>query len=89
LTGHDLDRVETLLRARSAEMTRTRAQTHPSLSDVPIAQAPPTTPEPVLEVSLEGTCCDCGDRIPSARLKALPGAVRCVPCQRAFELGGV
>lgn len=32
-----------------------------------------------------GTCVDCGRQIPSARLSAVPFAVRCVPCQEAEE----
>jgi DnaK suppressor protein len=28
-----------------------------------------------------GICQDCGDQIPEGRLRAVPGAVRCVPCQ--------
>lgn len=30
-------------------------------------------------------CIDCGEPIPAARLKAVPGALRCVECQRLFE----
>jgi RNA polymerase-binding transcription factor DksA len=32
-----------------------------------------------------GTCRDCGQGIPPARLEAVPEAVRCVECQRRFE----
>lgn len=88
MRGFELDRVETLLRERSAELTRTRAasQLHPSLLDPP-AERPSRTqePTPVVEVSLEGVCSDCGDRIAAGRLKALPDATRCVACQREFE----
>jgi RNA polymerase-binding transcription factor DksA len=91
LTGFELDRVETLLRERSAEMTRTRdaARLHPSLDDVVLDQADslPASSSPEVEVTLEGTCTNCGDRISAARLKAIPDAVRCVSCQRAFEAG--
>lgn len=38
-----------------------------------------------LENGHYGTCVDCGAAIPSARLKAVPFAVRCVPCQEAEE----
>jgi hypothetical protein len=87
LTGFELDRVETLLRERSAEMTRTRAtvQLHPSLDGSVLDQPVPTPAPPVVEVSEEDTCADCGDRISAARLKALPDATRCVSCQRALE----
>ena len=91
MTGFELERVETLLRERSAEMTRTRdaARLHPSLDDTTLPQPEPLPPDPaaVVEVTLEGTCVDCGDRISAARLKALPDAVRCVSCQRAVEAG--
>lgn len=30
-------------------------------------------------------CEDCGDPIPDARRRAAPWAVRCTPCQSAFE----
>jgi RNA polymerase-binding transcription factor DksA len=32
-----------------------------------------------------GTCIGCGAQIPSARLAAVPEAVRCLDCQRHFE----
>ncbi|MEI7445568.1 MAG: TraR/DksA family transcriptional regulator [Burkholderiales bacterium] len=32
-----------------------------------------------------GTCADCGDAIPAARLAAQPFAVRCVACQERRE----
>lgn len=32
-----------------------------------------------------GTCRDCGQPIPEARLQAVPEAVRCIDCQRHFE----
>jgi hypothetical protein len=87
LTGIELERVETLLRERSAEMTRTRASTqlHPSLDGVVFDRPVRPEPSPVLEVTLTGACVDCGDRISSARLKALPDATRCVSCQRQLE----
>ncbi len=87
MTGFELDRVETLLRERSAEMTRTRAtvQLHPSLDGSVLEQPVPITKPPIVEVSDEGACADCGDRISAARLKALPDATRCVSCQRALE----
>jgi RNA polymerase-binding transcription factor DksA len=85
LTGFELDRVETLLRERSAEMTRTRAPASARLThEEPSLDLPPD-PTPPLEVSTVGTCADCGDRISASRLKTLPDAVRCVSCQREFE----
>ena len=87
MTGFELERVETLLRERSAEMTRTRSavQLHPSLDDTPLPEPVAEEPPAVLEVSDEGVCADCGDRISAARLKAIPDATRCVSCQRALE----
>jgi Prokaryotic dksA/traR C4-type zinc finger len=87
LTGFELERVEILLRERSAEMTRTRPTPQPDLAldDAPLDQAVPDEPSPVLEVVVEGICRDCGDRISSARLKAIPHAVRCVDCRRELE----
>ncbi len=32
-----------------------------------------------------GQCEECEERIPQARLRAVPGALRCAPCQTAFE----
>jgi hypothetical protein len=87
LAGIELDRVESLLRERSAEMTRTRdaAKQHPSLDGSVFTAPDPVEPPAIVEVTHEGACVDCGDRISSARLKALPDAVRCVSCQRQLE----
>lgn len=39
-------------------------------------------------VSLDGTCCDCGDAIEPARLAALRGCtIRCAACARMWEDG--
>lgn len=35
-----------------------------------------------------GECEGCGERIPLARLNALPYATSCIECQRAAEMGG-
>jgi len=32
-----------------------------------------------------GECADCGDDIPVARLRAYPGAMRCIACQSVYE----
>lgn len=82
-----MDRVESLLRERSAEMTRTRgtAEQHPSLDGSALTASDPVEPPAIVEVTHDGACADCGDRISSARLKALPDAVRCVSCQRQLE----
>lgn len=32
-------------------------------------------------------CIDCGEVIPEKRRKAVPGCVRCIECQKAFEEG--
>ena len=93
MTGYEKERVETLLRERSAGMTRTPTvpPLHPDFpaSAVPLQLEPSPKPapdgEPVLEVALAGICVRCGDRISPARLKALPEAERCVTCQRELE----
>lgn len=38
-----------------------------------------------IEQGQYGRCRDCGDAIPSRRLKILPTATRCVACQTAWE----
>ena len=38
-----------------------------------------------LEAGTYGICVDCGGEIPEGRLRALPDAMRCVPCQTAFN----
>jgi len=38
-----------------------------------------------IDPPLSRPCCDCGEEIESARLKALPCAVRCVDCQGKKE----
>lgn len=85
MTGFERERVETLLRERSAEMTRTRTGAGRPYLDEELHERLPLYPAPVFEVALDETCIDCGDLILPARLKALPGAVRCVSCQREFE----
>ena len=39
-----------------------------------------------LDAGSYGMCIDCEQQIPDKRLKAMPWAVRCVPCQQAFEV---
>jgi RNA polymerase-binding protein DksA len=41
-----------------------------------------------IEAGGYGTCRTCGSTIPSARLKVIPFATRCVPCQAALESAG-
>ena len=38
-----------------------------------------------LEAGVYGECTECGEQIPAKRLKVMPWAVRCVPCQEQFE----
>jgi DnaK suppressor protein len=38
-----------------------------------------------LEAGIYGRCCDCQQDIPSERLRALPFAARCRPCEEARE----
>jgi RNA polymerase-binding transcription factor DksA len=91
VTENEIDRVEALLRERSAEMMRTRVAVRQRGAELE-EPLPPTSGErrsplhegPV-EARMRGTCLSCGHPIPPARLRALPHAVRCVDCQRAFE----
>lgn len=39
------------------------------------------------QASRDGLCRDCGDRIPQARIAAVPNAARCTACQSAAERG--
>ena len=32
-----------------------------------------------------GICTECGDKIPAARLRAKPEAIRCIQCQDVYE----
>jgi DnaK suppressor protein len=41
-----------------------------------------------LETGAYGFCVACGERIPSARLEAMPSAIRCRQCQEKLELIG-
>jgi phage/conjugal plasmid C-4 type zinc finger TraR family protein len=42
-------------------------------------------PRMMAETVTERDCCDCGDPIPVARMKAAPWTIRCVECQQEFE----
>lgn len=42
---------------------------------------------PAYEVARDPYCETCGDEIPGERLRAVPNAVRCVPCQGMLERG--
>jgi DnaK suppressor protein len=41
-----------------------------------------------IKANTYGECESCGERIPLARLNALPYATSCIECQRAAETGG-
>ena len=41
-----------------------------------------------LQAGRYGLCADCGGAIPVARLKAVPFAIHCIPCQERRERGG-
>ncbi|HWQ99548.1 MAG TPA: TraR/DksA family transcriptional regulator [Candidatus Methylomirabilis sp.] len=38
-----------------------------------------------IEEGTYGTCVDCGEQIPPARLRTVPGAIRCTGCQQERE----
>lgn len=46
---------------------------------------PPADPQTIDRYTGAVVCCDCLIPIPLDRLKAIPGAVRCVECQREAE----
>jgi phage/conjugal plasmid C-4 type zinc finger TraR family protein len=37
------------------------------------------------EADGDGICIDCGEPIPEARQRALPGCRRCIECQQRYE----
>ena len=75
MTKANLDRVEARLVSRSAALMRGRDARLPA----------PLAPAVALPAAAE-RCLDCGGPILLARRAAVPGAVRCVGCQRRFEL---
>ena len=89
MTGRELDRVESLLRERSAGLMRGRtAMRQPALDEVAVADPATLAVDvapPVFEEEVGGTCVHCGSAIPAARVRALPGVVRCVGCQLELE----
>jgi Prokaryotic dksA/traR C4-type zinc finger len=89
LKGRELERVETLLRQRSAGLMRGRAaMRQPVLDEVTVADPATLAADvapPVLEEEVGGTCVTCGSAIPAARVRALPDVVRCVGCQLELE----
>ena len=61
---------------------QTNQQLSATLSRIQSIVAHMNTP---LNTSGPRLCEDCGRNIPEQRLRAVPGAVRCVPCQELFE----
>ncbi|HWH14526.1 MAG TPA: TraR/DksA C4-type zinc finger protein [Miltoncostaeaceae bacterium] len=57
------------------KLLRDRLQLTQQLERLRAAQA-------ALEQGTYGVCVDCGESISPGRLRAVPDAVRCVPCQR-------
>jgi len=55
-----------------------------AVNDYAVASAAEAALRRIAEGSY-GTCRDCGDAIPQARLFAIPVALRCSACQRAYE----
>ena len=84
MLGRDRELVETLLRERSEGLRRTRVAMRYRALD-PSGEVL-DDPLPVAEEAVPtGSCVDCGGAIPSGRLKAIPGAVRCAGCQLEHE----
>lgn len=65
------------------------ADTTQAMSDKAIASAIDRLLEPDADApggaASDGRCVDCGQDIGAERLAAVPGAVRCVSCQAAWE----
>lgn len=76
MTRAERERVEARLMQRSDALRRRAPR-----SRVSTAAAPAEAPWPVAP----GTCVDCGGGILAGRLAAVPGAERCIECQRRFE----
>jgi hypothetical protein len=79
----DKHKLEGLLKARSADMGRRRRRIQPQVAPIaapvgPIVEGEPAPSRP---------CGDCGGEISLRRLRAMPSALRCLDCQRAFENG--
>lgn len=66
----EIDRAQGINEAHQAEALAAHFRRRPSL------------PQQVFAAT---ECEDCGEPIPKARLKAAPGCIRCIDCQRAFE----
>ena len=79
MTRANRERVEARLMQRS-DALRARAPR----SRVRMAE-PAADPAPQASAS---TCIECGGRILAARLAVVPGAERCIGCQRDFERAG-
>jgi RNA polymerase-binding transcription factor DksA len=89
LTGREIERVESLLRERSAELKRIHLRhRHPDLELRDSPSAEPVDAHAARHAQARSaTCADCGSPILPSRLRAVPGTVRCVSCQRQFEVG--
>jgi len=82
LAGHDRDRVEELLQERASELVRKRR----TRAAGEIEQVQRATGDAEPPKSHRGRCCiACGHEIPVARIKLMPGALRCVSCQLRLE----
>ena len=79
MTRANLERVEARLLQRSDALRPRAPRSRPWT-----AKAPAETHRP----AAMDTCRDCGGRILAARLAAVPGAERCIGCQRRFETAG-
>lgn len=63
------------------EMDRVQEQSEQILADILGEHKRKTY---VTSASLD-TCCVCGDSIPEARQKAMPGVCKCIVCQSEWE----
>ena len=85
----DREKVEARLRERAEEIARRRANMANSSDGMREGELAdydqhPADQERLAEGSY-GTCVDCGNDIPEARLEAIPEAIRCIDDQNRYE----
>lgn len=95
----DAESIEARLRARAHAQGRGRGRglAQPDRAADGSSMVAPPRPHPAAPRRPKGfrwaataaaSCRDCASEIASERLTAMPGAARCMSCQRSFERGG-
>jgi hypothetical protein len=82
----DEQQPEGLLKARAANMGRPHRRRQRPAEPVAAFQPLRQSPDPEHAEPPTRQCGDCGTHIQEHRLRAMPSAIRCLECQRAFEL---